>query len=98
MPEAFAVLFVFVVAVGVYIFAKFQTARPSAQDARENSHRLRRHHAWLRQRMEMAERERWDAGMIRAIADELAVTSARLAKAPPVAVNNARADGLGLES
>jgi hypothetical protein len=81
MPEAFAVLAVFVVCVTAYLAALIRSRDPSLHNAADELARLRHHEAWLRQRLELAERERWGADMIAGLADELRTTSQQLARA-----------------
>jgi len=83
MPEALAILFILVVAGGVYLYARVQAGNPARRNADEDRARLERHEAWLRQRLELAERERWGADMVRGIESELHTTRERLAAMPP---------------
>ena len=82
MPEAFACLFVFAVSLSAYVAAKVQTAR-STNNPAADLQRLRRHRAWLEERLQMASRENWDDIMIGRIADEIDATDAQLALACP---------------
>ncbi len=79
MPEAFAVLGVFVVCVFAYVAAWLRSRDPSLQNAVEDAHRLRHHAAWLQDRLERAQREQWGPEMTGLIATELKATNAQLA-------------------
>jgi hypothetical protein len=81
MPEAFAILFVFVVVVASWIGAWTQTRNTSHDHAREEIARLQAQAAWLRQRLAVAQREKWDEGMVAALADELGIATRQLARA-----------------
>ena len=83
MPEALAILFILIVAGGVYLYAWVQARNPARRNAAEDQARLERHEAWLRQRLELAKRERWGADMVRSIEAELLTTRERLAAMPP---------------
>jgi hypothetical protein len=85
MPEAFAVLAVVVVCVAAYVAALLRSRDPSLHNAADELARLHQHEAWLRQRLALAERERWGADMIAGLGDELRATSQQLARAatPP---------------
>ena len=80
MPEAFAVLAVFVVAVASFVGAKMITANPSSQSAEEERLRLQHYHAWLVARLELAQREGWGPEMMAPIARELELTESQRAK------------------
>ena len=80
MPEAVAVLFVFAASVIVYAVAWLRSRDPSLVNVAEDVQRLRHHEAWLRERLERAQLERWDSDMIAGIADELRATSYQLAR------------------
>jgi len=79
MPEAFAVLLVFVVAVASYVSARIQTARSPASPAADRQ-RLEQHRAWLAERLQLAWRENWDQAMIARLADEIETVDAELAR------------------
>lgn len=64
MPEAFAVLAVFVVAIAAWIGAWAQARDPANYNARQEGERLQTQAAWLEQRVELARRENWDDDMI----------------------------------
>jgi hypothetical protein len=64
MPEAFAVLVVFVISVAAYIGALITARDPARQNVVEDLATLRQHHAWLRQRLDVARRENWDEEMV----------------------------------
>jgi hypothetical protein len=81
MPEAFAVIFVFVVTVAAYVGAKIHAGNPSLQEIRGECTRLRQHRAWLEERLQLAWRENWGQEMRDRIADEIEATEAQLAQA-----------------
>lgn len=81
MPEAFAVLFVFVVAVSAYVSAKLHAGSPTLEEVRGECTRLRQHRVWLEERLQTAWRENWDEEMRTRIADEIDATEAQLAQA-----------------
>lgn len=78
MPETFAIILVSVVAAGVYVYAWLQAKNPARQNLAEDLARLERHVAWLRHRLELAEREKWGVDMIHGLERELQETRARL--------------------
>jgi hypothetical protein len=71
MPEAFAVLVVFVVAIMAWIGAWLQARDPANYNPRQESERLVVQAAWLEQRVELARRENWDSQMIANLESEL---------------------------
>jgi hypothetical protein len=80
MPEAFAVLFVFVVAIASYIAARIQTANPSQAEIALDFQRLRQHRAWLEERRQQALAEKWDAAMLARLEEEIALVDCTLAR------------------
>ncbi len=88
MPEALAVLAVFAVCLAAYVAAWLRSRDPSLVNATEDLQRLQHHEAWLRERLQRAQLERWDSDMIAGIADELRATSHQLTRA--TVTNNAR--------
>ena len=88
MPEALAVLFVFTVAAGVYVYAWLQAKNPSRQNAGQDQARLERHEAWLQHRLEIARRENWGADMIHSLEADLREAQQRLAEAAEPAARN----------
>ena len=81
MPEALAVVVVFVITVVAWVGAWMNARNPANNDARDELARLRHHAAWLEQRLEIAQREKWGEDMVGNISDEMAVTSAQLEQA-----------------
>jgi hypothetical protein len=81
MPEAFAVLFVFVIAVTSYVGARLHAANPDNWNPAEDLTRLKQYRAWLQERREQAGRENWDQAMRNRISDEIAEAELALAKA-----------------
>jgi hypothetical protein len=84
MPEAFAILAVFIVAIGAYVAARLQARDPRRQDGREELARRRRHRTWLSERLALAEREGWGDEMCASLHAEIAALDAQLARAAPV--------------
>ena len=80
MPEAFAVLLVFVVSVSAYVAAKVNTSNPANSNPVADFQRLRQHRAWLEERLRLAWREKWDQIMISRLADEIEAVDADLVK------------------
>ena len=90
MPEAFAVLLVFFVSLGVYVFAWMRTRDPANQKPSEEVERLQMQRAWLEERLQLADGEGWGAEMRASLRDQLAenareLTKARSADSPPAA-------------
>jgi hypothetical protein len=80
MPEAFAIVAVFAVAVVVYVGAWWQARDPRRRDARAELAQLRQHHGWLQERLAVARRERWGEEMVAQLAAEHEALSRRLAE------------------
>ncbi len=78
MPELFAVLVVVAVSIAAWIAAWLQTRGGVKLDSPTEQARLRVHEAWLRQRLALAECERWDAGMTASLTEELNTTTRQL--------------------
>jgi len=78
MPEALAVLFVFVLAVASYVGAKIHAANPANYSRPAEISRLQQRQAWLQSRLRLARREDWDREMVARLTDELAATTAEL--------------------
>ena len=89
MPEAFAVLLVFVVSVSAYVAAKVNTSNPANANPVADFQGLRQHRAWLEERLRLAWREKWDQVMISRLADEIEAVDAHLARqtTPPRATD-----------
>jgi hypothetical protein len=93
MPEALALLAVFVVAVAAWIAAWMHTRNPANYNARAELERLRRQAIWLEERLDVARREKWASDMIGPISDELGATLQRLAASRPRASESRVARG-----
>lgn len=90
MPEALAIVAVFVVVVIAWVGAWMQARDPASQNPVEDLQRLRVHAAWLEQRLHVARRENWGDAMVASLTEELRVTSDQLAVAAtrvPVSVS-----------
>lgn len=78
MPEALAVVAVFVVAVVAWLGAWLHARDPANTNAGAEMERLRHHAVWLQQRLEVARREGWGEEMVTNLADELNSTARQL--------------------
>ena len=78
MPEALAVVAVFVVTVVAWLGAWLNARNPAGYQARDEIARLQHHASWLEQRLVIAQREKWGGDMIEAISAELAATAGEL--------------------
>lgn len=78
MPEALAVLFVFAVCAFLFISARLNSRRPPGATPPDELQRLRLQEAWLRERLDRAEREQWGREMTESLAQELRATAHRL--------------------
>lgn len=84
MPEAFAVVAVFVIAIAVCVIAWFKSRDKSGIDPRAELERLQHHELWLKQRLEVAQKENWGADMVAAISADLAETAKQITEANAV--------------
>ena len=80
MPEALAIVFVFVVAGSAYIGARLNAANPRLHNAHTERERLRTYRIWLQARLELADREKWEPDMRARLAEELKLTESQLVK------------------
>jgi hypothetical protein len=83
MPEALAIVAVFFIAVGVYIFAWLEARNPALHDPQRDLARLHHQATWLQERLRIAKRENWDGEMVANLTTELVATSEQLARAKP---------------
>lgn len=81
MPEALAIVAVFVVAVVIYIGMWIQSRDPALHNAQEDLIRLRHQVTWLEERHSRAQREQWGEEMVGAIVAERESAARQLAKA-----------------
>lgn len=81
MPEALAVVAVFVVTVVAWVGAWLHARNPANQNVHDEIARLRQHVGWIEQRIELAERERWGTDMVATLMDEKAAAAEHLARA-----------------
>ena len=65
---------------------------PANSNRRVEQERLRFHVAWLRERIELARREKWDRSMLTGLTEELATTTAQLSQLDALAVPPAARD------
>jgi hypothetical protein len=75
MPEAFAVLVVFVICVAAWLGAMLTARNPARQNATEDLATLRQQHAWLRRRLKVAREENWDEQMLGNLEADLRATA-----------------------
>lgn len=80
MPEALAIVAVFVTAVVIYIMMWFQSRDPALYDARAERRRLEHHLVWLEERGARARRESWGEEMIAGIEADRTATTDELAR------------------
>ena len=80
MPEALAVLAVFVVAVVAWFGAWMQAGNPANQNVHDETQRLQLHVRWLEQRLDLARRENWDREMNARLAAEIEIASEQLSR------------------
>jgi hypothetical protein len=80
MPEALAIVAIVVVALAAWIGALLHTRNPANYNAVREAERLRQHAAWLEQRIEVAQREKWGSHMLEPLTAELRTTSNALAR------------------
>ena len=80
MPEALVIVAVFVVALVAFVGAWIQSRNPAGVDVMSESARLKHHAAWLSQRLQRAQREKWEAEMVNNLEAELEVTSRALGR------------------
>ena len=80
MPEAFAVLVVFVVCLAAWIGALLTARDPAKQNVAEDLATLRHQRLWLEQRLETAQRENWGGEMVERIASELDANAQAIAR------------------
>lgn len=81
MPEALAVVAVFVIAVIIYVAMWLQSRDPALHKPQEEFARLQHQVTWLDERLAKARRENWGTEMVASIADERDATAELLAKA-----------------
>jgi len=74
MPEALAVLFVFVVSAVVYVFAWVRARDPANHRPGEEFARLQLQRVWLEERLALATRENWSGEMKRSLSLQLEAT------------------------
>jgi hypothetical protein len=79
MPEALAVVAVFVVTAIAYVGAWLHARDPAKRNVLDDIARLRHHAEWLQSRLEVAQRENWETEMIASLSDELENTLRQLA-------------------
>lgn len=80
MPEAAAVLLVFLICIFVYVMAKIQARNPAHSEPTVVREQLTQHRAWLEERLRQAEREDWGSEMRGPIAEQLETTARKLSQ------------------
>ncbi len=79
MPEAIAIVVIFLISAAVYVGAQLHARTAVRRDPAGEQARLREHVRWLEHRLGQARREGWDDDMRTRIVDELAAAQRRLA-------------------
>jgi len=83
MPEALAVVAVFVVAVVICAAMWLRARDPSLHQPHEELERLRHHTTWLEERLARARRENWGHEMVAGLEADLAAATRQFANAQP---------------
>ena len=79
MPEALAVVFVFFVAAGIFLFSLVTAARAEAtEDTSLSLQQLKQQEAWLEERLQKARQEKWDGDMVARLLDQQKTAAFRL--------------------
>jgi hypothetical protein len=78
MPEAFAVLIVFVIAIFIYVMMWLQSRDPAFYKPKEELVRLEHQIIWLEDRLTAARRENWDAGLQASLTTQIEETAQQL--------------------
>lgn len=86
MPEALAIVAVFVIAVVIYLAMWIQSRDPALHRPHEELARMQHQVTWLEERLARAGRERWGREMILAIEAERDAVVRQLAKATTASV------------
>lgn len=81
MPEALAIVVVFVIAIVIYFAMWLQTRNPALNKPHEELARMQHQVKWLEDRLAMARREQWGDEMLAPIVAEHAATTQQLARA-----------------
>lgn len=80
--EALVIVFVFVVAVGVYLGMRFGGGAHLARTPAEQREQLQAYRASLEEKIRRGRAERWDAVMMGQLADKLADVDRQIAEKP----------------
>jgi hypothetical protein len=72
MPEALACFFVICFSLAFVVYARVQGGRASIREPAVELRRAEQHIAWLKERLDRARRERWEAGMVASLESQLA--------------------------
>ena len=80
MPEALALLAIFVIAIAAWFGAWMQARDPANQNVHDETERLQLHVRWLEQRLDLAQRENWSGDMIASLQEEIETTARQLAR------------------
>lgn len=81
MPEALAIVAVFVIAIVIYFAMWLQTRDPALNKPHEELARMQHQVKWLEDRLTVARREQWGIEMVASIEAEHAATAALLTQA-----------------
>ncbi len=78
MPEAFAVLVVFAIAIFIYVMMWLKSRDPAFYKPKEELVRLQHQMIWLEDRQAVARREHWDAGLQASLVTQIGETMREL--------------------
>ena len=80
MPETAAVVLIAVVSVAILVFARIGPIGPSLVDPNEERMRISREIAWLEERLDRAQAERWHSEMQEPLLERLALMRQQAAR------------------
>lgn len=83
MPEAIAIVGIFLISAIVYVGARLHARTAVLRDPAGEQARLQEQLRWLEHRLEQARREGWGEDMQTRIADELAAIQRQLSRTDP---------------
>jgi hypothetical protein len=72
MPEALAIVLVFVISVGIYIAALVRSRDPALHEPTRERVRAEQQVVWLEERLAQARREGWGADMLSELENRIA--------------------------
>lgn len=83
MPEAIAIVVIFLISAAVYVGAQLHARTAVLRDPAGEQARLREQVSWLEHRLEQARHEGWDDDMRTRISDELTAAQRQLSRTAP---------------